>query len=373
MEKWLEDLISEIKMSSEKELLEGLKEKPFKFSMKIEAGKDVADINIDVKSLLENIVLPTKLFALGFDGVAKTLDALDIPMQKDYRIKGYSESEYKIPFYLEDEKRLVLFEPMMVSGIMEALGLGEFAYAIFSPFLALEFFKYVDIMNAQTKPTIMAFVGLTDFKEVTNVNFLDFLKSTIPQLQSNSETTVPKDKKPVENIFEFLPRNVFSIYGIPDFKIPLSDGLRLSRYDTANNLEQRKIKAYGHSIGIDGFLNPSIVDYALFTANMAGKTSPKTLGDIMQGGDALGHSPSKSKLLPDAKPIDIINDPMILLQELRKQGMMTEITGKYKLTSQGLQMTNAEVKGKPKEASLSKVWNVIKKAKQVLPFLKFLK
>jgi hypothetical protein len=372
MEKWLEDLITEIKTSSEKELLDGLKEKSLKFSMKIEAGTDVADINIDLKGLLENVVLPTKLFKLGFDGVAKTLDALDMPLKKDYRLKGYSESEYKIPFYLEDDKRLVLFEPMMVSGIMEALGLGELSYPIFSPFLALEFFKYVDIMNAQTKPTIMAFVGLTDFKEVTNVNFLSFLKSTIPPLQSNSENPIPNDKKPVENIFEFLPRNVFNIYGIPDFKIPLTDGLRLNRYDIANNSDHRKIKAYGHSIGINGFLNPTIVDYALFTANVAGKTSFKTLGDIMQGGDALGHSPSKSKLLPDANPADIINDPMILLQELRKQNMMTEMAGKYKLSSQGLQMIEAEVKGKPKEASLSKVWNVIKKAKQVLPFLKFL-
>jgi hypothetical protein len=372
MEKWLEDFITQVKAEGEKELLAELKDKPLNFSMKIEAGTTIADINVDVKGLLENVVLPTKLFKLGFDGIENALKNLDMPLQKDYKIKGYSESEYKIPFYLEDEKRLVLFEPMMLSGIMELLGLGDLAYTIFSPFLAIDFFKYIDIMNAQSKPTIMAFIGLTDFKEVTNVNFLDFLKSMMPQPQSKSENKATGDKKPVENTFEFLPRNVFNIYGIPDFKIPLSDGIRLSRYDASKTLEQRKIKAYGHSIGIDGFLNPNIVDYAIFTANMAGKASLKTMSDIMHGGEALGHSPSKSRLVPDARPVEVIDDPLILLSELKKQGMVTEMAGKFELTISGFKMVNAEVKGKPKETTLSKVWNVVKKAKEVLPFLKFL-
>jgi hypothetical protein len=372
MEKWLEAIIDECKRDGEKRILEEMKTKPIKWSMKIEAGTDIANFDIDLKGFIDKVILPTQLLKIGFDGIENALKSLDMPLKKDYRIKGYSESEYSVPFYLEDEKRLVLIEPMLVSGLMEALGLGDRAYTIFSPLLGLEFFKYVDIMNAQAKPTIMAFIGLTNFKEVTDVNFFDFFKLNLDTMQASPSQEQSKESRPKQNVFEFLPRNVFNIYGIPDFKIPLVEGLRLSRYDVEKNVDKRKIAAYTTSIGMRGFLNPNIVDYALFTTNLSGRTNPKTISDIMQGGEALGHSPSKSKLLPDTKPIDVIHDPMILLDELKKQGMITEITGKFKLTPDGLCMVNAEVKGKPKETTLSKIWNVVKKAKEVLPFLKFL-
>jgi hypothetical protein len=372
MDEWLEAIINGCKREGEKRILEEMKTKPLKWSMKIQAGTDIADFDIDLKGFIDKVVLPTQLLKIGFDGIENALRSLDMPLKKDCRIKGYSESEYSVPFYLEDEKRLVLIEPMLVSGLMEALGLGDLAYTMFSPLLALEFFKYVDIMNAQAKPTIMAFIGLTNFKEVADVNFFDFFKSNLDSMQASPSRERSEESRPKQNVFEFLPRNVFNIYGIPDFKIPLVEGLRLSRYDIEKNVDKRKIAAYTTSIGMRGFLNPNIVDYALFTTKLSGRTNPKTVSDIMQGGEALGHSPSKSKLLPDAKPIDVIHDPMILLDELKKQGMLTEITGNFKLTPAGLCMVNAEVKGKPKETTLSKIWNVVKKAKEVLPFLKFL-
>jgi len=92
----------------------------------------------------------------------------------------------------------------------------------------------------------------------------------------------------------------------------------------------------------------------------------------MHKGKALGHSPSKSELLPDLEPEEALDDPLSLMKELKKLNMVTEIKGTYKLSNKGLQLVNAEIVGKPKEWSLSKIWNVVKKAKDILPFLKFL-
>jgi hypothetical protein len=58
-------------------------------------------------------------------------------------------------------------------------------------------------------------------------------------------------------------------------------------------------------------------------------------------------------------------DPMTLLKELKKQGITTEISSKFKLTPQGLRLVEADVKGKPQEATLSKVYNVVRKAKEL--------
>ena len=142
--------------------------------MSIEAGKESFGFDIDLADLAEKLLIPAYLLQRGFDGINNTVECLGIPLKKDYRIKGYSESEYVIPFYLETQERQILFNPLYFSGFMEAFGLDEFEYSIFSPFLALEFFKYIDILSAQAKPTIMAFIGLTGFKDITEVNFLDF-------------------------------------------------------------------------------------------------------------------------------------------------------------------------------------------------------
>ena len=143
-------------------------------------------------------------------------------------------------------------------------------------------------------------------------------------------------------------------------------------YDSKNSLEKRKLGAYAISLGIPGFLNPTIVDYSLFVANISGKTKPEVVGDIMTKGKALGHSPAGSKLVPDIKPPEALDDPLRLMKELRRLGLLTEMKGAYKLDSKGLHLVSAEVMGKPKELSLSKIWNVVKKAKEILPFLRFL-
>lgn len=371
LEKWLQKVIEDCKTDLKKSSKE-LKKQPLKMSMNIEAGKESYGFSIDLADMLEKVAIPTMLLSKGFDGITTAIECLDMPFKKDRRIKGYSESEYIVPFCLEDEEKLVLLEPMVLPGFMEAFGLGEYAYGASSLFLALDFFKYVDIINSRTKPTIMAFFGLTDFQEVPNVNFIDFLNFQLKNLNipSKKKEEIQKNIEK-KNICEFLPKNIFKAYGIPEFRVPITDGLRLSLYDPTKALEKRKLRAYANSVGIPGFLNPTIVDYSLFVANASGKTKPDVVGEIMRNGKALGHSPSASKLVPDIKPADALNDPLGLMKELKGLGLLTQMRGTYKLCPKGLRLVEAEIFGKPKESSLTKIWNVAKKAKEILPFLKF--
>jgi hypothetical protein len=371
LEKWLEKIVEECRKESQRNLAE-FEKKPVKMSMSIRAGEESFGFDIDLSNIMEKFILPAQLLQKGFDGIETTIGCLEIPLRLNHRIRGYSGSEYLVPFYLEDKEKQIIFEPMLLSGFMEAFGLGKFAYSAFSPFLALEFLKYIDIMNAQTKPTIMAFVGLTGFQNISEVNFFDFIKS---QLKSHNITPKKKDieeSMKAKNIYEIAPESMFKAYGIPRFQIQLIDALRLSLYDPEKTLEKEKMKAYAASLGIPGFLNPTIVDYPLFITRMSRKSSPEVVGEIMRKGKALGHSPSRSELLASLKTSEALDDPLDLMKELAKLGLLTEIRGMYKLSSNGLRMVNAEVIGKPKEWSLSKIWNVVKKAKDILPFLKFL-
>jgi len=186
--------------------------------MNIEAGKESVVFSVNLGDLLEKIALPTMLLGKGFDGVSKAIECLGIPFKKNQRIKGFSESEYIIPFCLEDKEKLVLLEPLLIPGFMEAFGLGEYAYGAAAPFLALDFFKYVDIINAQNKPTIMAFFGLTSFKEVSSVNFIDLIKAQLKNM--NIPTKKEEVQKSIENknIFEFFRRTSLRFTVFQNFK-----------------------------------------------------------------------------------------------------------------------------------------------------------
>ena len=371
MEEWLQKIIDECRKEAEGSLNE-IRKQPMKISMSIESGKDSLGFDFDLTNMAEKFLLPTQLLQRGFEGIEKTIQCLGMPLKRNYRIRGYSDSKYVIPYYLEDGERIVLFEPLLFSGFLEAFGLGELSYSAFSPFIALEFFKYVDIMNAQKKPAVMAFFGLTGFKEIREVNFLDFIASQLKMQRMDPKREEIQKNMKARNIYEFIPRNLFKVYGIPEFRIPVVDALQLSSYDPRNSSGKRKLRAYGSSIGIRGFLNPTIADYSLFMADASEGILAEDVGDIMRKGKALGHSPSQSKLVPNLSPTEALSDPLNLMKELKKLGMLTAVKGRFKLTTLGLRLVDAEIIGKPKEWSLAKVWNIVKKAKETLPFLRFL-
>jgi len=373
LEKWLEKIINQCRDESQKSLAE-LKKKEPRFSMNIEFGEEKYGFGFELTEMVEKFVLPMQLLLRGFDGIKNTVNCLGIPVKTNVRITGYSETEYVIPYFLESKERQILVEPLFFSGFMHAFGMDKLEYSTFFPMFALDFFKYIDIMNAQKKPTIMAFIGLTDFQGIAEVNFLDFIRS---QLKSVSSTTpkieeMPEKTENIGGIFRIVPENMFKAYGIPRFQMHLIDSLKISTYNPEKASEGKRIRAYANSLGTFGFLNPTVVDYSLFATHIAGRANPEIVGDIMSEGKALGHSPSKSQLLPEFAPQEAMENPLRLMKELQKMGMMTEIKGTYRLTGKGTCLVEAEVLGKPKEWSLTKIWNVAKKAKDILPFLKFL-
>lgn len=370
MEKWLERILEDCKKESQK-ASDALGKQPVKISTSIEAGKESFGYEIDLTDALEKVILPAQLLMKGFEGIKNTITSLGIPLKTDFLIKGYSDSEYVVPYFLEDGNRQILIEPLIFSGFMEAFGMKNLDYSAFFPFFALDFFKYMDIMNAQTKPTIMAFIGLTGFRDITQVNFLDFIKSRLKEYGHDPEKDIKRtlvDKQ----LFGTMPQNVFKAYGIPRFELTVTDALKISTYDPSKPSQKERIVAYATSIGTFGFLNPTVVDYSLFTTYRSKRTQPESIGEIMRKGKALGHIPSNSPLLPDLQSIEALEHPLSLMKKLKGLGLLTEFRGTYKLTSKGLQIVNAEVIGKPTEWSLTKIWNVVKKAKDILPFLKFL-
>lgn len=76
--------------------------------------------------------------------------------------------------------------------------------------------------------------------------------------------------------------------------------------------------------------------------------------------------------MPDIKPKRAIDDPLDLMEYLEQKGKATEVKGKYELTPEGQKLAEIEVYGKPSAITLQKIWNIIKNAKHLIPFLKFI-
>ena len=77
-------------------------------------------------------------------------------------------------------------------------------------------------------------------------------------------------------------------------------------------------------------------------------------------------------MLPNIKPKKAMDDPSDLMEYLEQKGMAVEVKGRYKLTPEGQKLAEIEVYGKPSEITLKKIWNIIKNAKHLVPFLKFI-
>ncbi len=227
-------------------------------------------------------------------------------------------------------------------------------------------------MNAQEKPTIMAFYGITNFGELANINFLEFIKVT---LQDKGITPTKDDLQKSmekEGIYGINIKNMFESYGIPRIDIKLRDALRMYILSPGIPENKRELIGYGIELGIPRFLNPSILDYSLYATHKYAEIEPEMLGNFIVKGKSLGHFPSPSGLLPDITPKKAERDPLDLMEYLEQKGKVTEVKGKYKLTSEGQKLIELEIYGKPPELTLRKIWNLIKNAKHLIPFLKYI-
>ncbi|OFV67935.1 MAG: hypothetical protein SCAL_000575 [Candidatus Syntrophoarchaeum caldarius] len=368
---WLEKILKECGEQKQKELHE-LRGEPPKFTFRIESGKESFGFRIDLSELIDKFYTPIKLLERAQSGISNLLTALNLNFEMNYVVKGLS-GEYIVPFYLKDEERQVIFTPALFPCILEAFGFpSPQSYNAFLPFLTLEFFKYIDIMNAQEKPTIMAFYGITNFTEVANVNFLEFFEATLKDKGiTPSKGDIQKSMKN-EGIYGIDIKNMFESYGIPRIDIKLKDALRMSILSPDISENKRELVGYCVELDLPRFLNPTILDYSLYATHKYGEIKPETLGDFITKGKSLGHTPSSSKRLPDITPKKAEKDPFDLMEYLKQEEMVVEARGKYTLTPEGLRLTEMEVYGKPPESTLRKVWNIIMNAKRLIPFLKFI-
>jgi len=343
-----------------------------KISLKIESGKESFGLKMDIGELMDKFYIPIQLLDKAQIGVANLLNTLDLDFKTNYVVKGLS-GEYTIPFYLQDKDRQIIFTPAIFPCFLEAFGIPVTeSYDAFAPFMTLDFFKYIDIMNAQEKPTIMAFYGVTNFNDVANVNFLEFIQVTLQDKGITPDKEDLQKSMEKEGLYGINVKNMFESYGIPRIDMKIKDALRAYILSPDIPEHRRELIGYREELGIIRFLNPSVLDYSLFACHKQEMIEPEEIGNFMRKGKALGHHPSSCDILPNIKPKKVIDDPYDLMEYLDQKGMAVEVKGKYKLTPEGQKLAEIEVYGKPSEITLKKIWNIIKNAKHLIPFLKFI-
>lgn len=371
MEKWLIKVMSEAKTQA-KEDAKKAQEEPAKVSFQIEMGEKKLALDIDMLEWVEKLAYPGHLIERALMGFDNLLSAMPFEIKREQRVTGYSGSVYEIPYLLEDETRQVIFIPALHTSFVEALGLPKpYSYNMFAPFLSMEFVKFLDILNGQNKPTILAFYGLKGLQAISGVNLFDLLRESVKAC--GFEPTKEEMEKGLksEKLYDVNLSGLLQVYGIPRIDMRLKDTLRMSTLDPRLPSDKRILHKMGASTGILGFLNPSILDYSLFTVHKAGIATGQDITNMVNNGTKVGHAPSTSDKLPSLDFDDVIREPILMLEELGRQNMLTEFKSGFELTEQGLKIVRAEVYGKPKERTLNKVWNVGKRIKEISPFLKF--
>lgn len=370
-EDWLEKILQECEEQKRKEISKLKKESP-KISFKVESGKESFGLKMDIGDLLDKFYIPIQLLEKAQMGVANLLNTLDLDFKTNYAVKGLS-GEYIIPFYLEDKDRQIIFTPALFPCFLEAFGIPVTeSYNAFAPFMTLDFFKYIDIMNAQEKPTIMAFYGITNFSDMVNVNLLEFIKVTLQDKGITPDKGDLEISMKKEGLYGINIKNMFESYGIPRIDMNVKDALRAHILSPDIPEGRRELIGYREELGMIRFLNPSVLDYSLFACHKQGMVEPEEMGNFMRRGELLGHYPSFSNTLPDIKPKRAVDDPLDLMEYLEQKGKATEVKGKYELTPEGQKLVEIEVYGKPSAITLQKIWNIIKNANHLIPFLKFI-
>ncbi len=371
MEKWLIKVVSEAKAQAEEDARQA-QEEPTKVSFQIEVGEQKLALAIDVLEWAEKLAFPGHLIERALVGFDNLVSTLPLEIKREQRVTGYSGNVYEIPCLLEDDSRQVIFVPALHTSFADALGLPRpYSYSAFAPYLSMEFVKFLDILNGQEKPTILAFYGLKGLRAISGVNLFDVLKEAL-KAQGFEPTKEGFEKGLKEKrLFGINLNSLLQVYGIPRIDLRLKDALRMSTLDPHVPSDNRILRKIATSTGILGFLNPSILDYSLFTAHRAGIAKEQDIPNMIDRGEKIGHAPSISPQLPGLSFGDVIREPMLLLRKLSRLNMVTEIKGGFELTEHGLKIVRAEVYGKPKKSALNKVWNVMKRIEEIAPFLKF--
>lgn len=361
---WLSDMIQQI----EKDRIENVgypKKQVLEIFYREGRRKPRLVANMDISELERQFYTPIHLIEKADKGIENVLSLLNYEFEKDVTIQG-TAGEHHIQYYIKDKGRQIILNPSYHQCFLETLGIPQDdAYNFFAPTLAMDFFSYIDIMNSQKTPTIMAFYGLKGISEISQVNMLDFIQNSmkreeIPSTKEDTEIFL-KDNKAIK----LNTKGMFEKYGIPRIDFAFKDVLRASILSQKTPEQKRELMGYLDETELLRVFNPSVLDYALYAAKNSASINSEQLGTFFRTGHHLGHTASKKLGERESVPNKIFSDPSDLLEYCEQKGLLTELRGEYSLSPHGLEIEKLEIQGKPPEPILNKIWNTMK---DIIPF-----
>jgi len=321
--------------------------------------------NMNISELERQFYTPIHLIENANKGIENLLSYLNYDFQKDVTIQGTSGEHY-VQYLIKDKDRQIILNPSYQQCFLETLGISQDeSYNYFAPILAMDFFSYIDIMNSQKTPTIMAFFGLKGLNEISSLNMMEFIEKSLnrnnfPSTQEETEKILTENKT-----IKLNTKKMFETYGIPRINFTLKDALRASILSLNIPEQKREMQGYLNETGFIRVLNPTVIDYTLFAIKETNSLNPVQLGEFLRCGSHLGHTASAGNEHREFSAKNAFSDPTDLLEYCEQKGLLTEVHGQYKLTPQGLRIEKFEIQGKPPEPILNKIWNTMK---GVIPF-----
>ncbi len=321
------------------------------FSLHGEFGSQTLDyqFSIEPKDLVEKFLVPSTLLSYGVRGVGSVLGASGFKVKPNARLRGYSGTEYVVPFVGTDDTRVVIAD-LLWSDLFASVGLPKaLVNSRFLPISLAETFRYLDIANGQKKPHL-AFMSVPfGFNELGGVPFMDLIRSQVggPSLGD----LIKGQPQPTEEQYD-LDR-IQKAYFIPTLRASQKDLIYAGTLDPKAPSDARYLRGFGSEIGLQGFLNPTLSDYGLVAASKGGSV-PDRLESMLARGISLGHAPSRSKGLGISLS-QAENDPNTLLEALAQRKLVRTVRGKWGLTAAGKRTFELEITGRPKESAFNKI------------------
>lgn len=348
MEKWLEDLIRQLK----REIPSNISDFPtVSLTLHGEFGKQAFDarLRIDPKEIVEKFAIPLALLEKGTHGVGSLLQASGLRVRANATVKGYSGTKYTVPFLATDTKRVIIAD-FLWTELWQSMGLPrEVVNSKVFPLSLSEVFRYLDVMNGQKVPHL-AFVSIPmNLEELGGVSFSDLVR-----LEFEGIDVGTKPRKGVRKA-EYDPTRILKAYFIPDLRPTLRDMVYASTLSPRLPSDRRYLRGLADDIGLTGFMNPSMTDYGLVAASKGGNVEGR-IQNMIRRGKLLGHPPT-----PDVLGVSITQaekDPRALFEALHQAGMTREVRGHWTITSRGRRKFELEIVGRPKETAFEKILKI---------------
>jgi len=369
-DQWLSELITNVKVDMGDLSPEG-SELPT-LNLSVDNIETPFTLSIDTRTLVENIAISTKMLEHSFSGFKFILSSMHGDVAIDTEIKG-KYGTYMVPYSIVEPNRQILFMPSILPSFFEVMGLRrEDTFNLMAPFLSLDFLKFIDLMSSWETPTIMVYYGPTGMGNIEGVD-MNTMMSTI--LSNNNLPTTPEDATnymETKNLYGLDIQKMFESYGIAKIDFNMRAALHASIIGK-EGFDSPVMKGYYDELGIDKLLNPSVLDYYQYAKINTGDVEPEELGLFMQTGKDLGHEPADAIILPDIRAEKVIDDPHDFLEHLEQKGLLVKVNAKYKQTNQGISLMDVDIEGKTAYITLDKIWKTMKKVKEYVLFLKFVK